>query len=479
MVKDLIKKYKNLSLPVKAAIWFLICSILQKGISVLTTPVFTRLFTTEEYGKYSLYCSWSDILCIFITLNLSYGVYTQGLIKFENEKNIFTSALQGLTLFLSLVSFVIYLIGRKFFNSLFNLSTILMVCMFLSLWLNAVFGFWASEQQVNYRYKKLIMITFLVTILKPFLAIILILYLKTNKVEIRILSFTAIEIIFYSFLFISQIKKEKNIFNFKFWKYGLKYNVPLVPHYLSQTILHSSDRIMINRYCDTSSTGIYSLAYSLAMIMTIVNSSIINVLAPWIYRNIKEKNYKKIGENSYPVLIIIALVNLILVSLSPEIIYIFAPSSYYEAIWLIPPLAMSVYFMFLYNLFSSFAFYFEKTKMIMYGSIFGAILNIILNIFFIPKYGYMVAAYTTLFCYIIYAIGHYFFMRIINKKYMDNIVIFDKKIILTITFIFIILGFVLMLLYQKIIIRYIFVLLLFIYLIFKRKIIIEILKKRK
>ena len=48
--------------PVKASIWFLICSFFQKGISTITTPIFTRIMTTAEYGHYNVFMSWMNII---------------------------------------------------------------------------------------------------------------------------------------------------------------------------------------------------------------------------------------------------------------------------------------------------------------------------------------------------------------------------------------------------------------------------------
>ena len=41
----------------------------------------------------------------------------------------------------------------------------------------------------------------------------------------------------------------------------------------------------------------------------------------------------------------------------------------------------------------------------------GAVVNILLNMIFIPRYGYIAAAYTTLVCYIIFMVMHYVFSR--------------------------------------------------------------------
>jgi O-antigen/teichoic acid export membrane protein len=62
------------------------------------------------------------------------------------------------------------------------------------------------------------------------------------------------------------------------------------------------------------------------------------------------------------------------------------------------------------------AFYYEKTKFIMFGTLVAAVANIILNWVCIPVFGYVAAGYTTLACYIIYSIVHYIFMLYICKE---------------------------------------------------------------
>ena len=47
-MKSVINKYKMLPIQVRASFWFLICAFLQKGISMISTPIFTRLLTTQN-----------------------------------------------------------------------------------------------------------------------------------------------------------------------------------------------------------------------------------------------------------------------------------------------------------------------------------------------------------------------------------------------------------------------------------------------
>ncbi len=87
----MLKKYKNLSIMAKASFWAFVANIIQRGISILATPVFTRILTTEEYAQYTLYQSWHDIFIIFTSLNVfNYAAYT-AMIKFEDDKDGFIS----------------------------------------------------------------------------------------------------------------------------------------------------------------------------------------------------------------------------------------------------------------------------------------------------------------------------------------------------------------------------------------------------
>ena len=70
MLKKIKIKYINLPIQVRASFWFLICTFTQKAVNVITTPIFTRLLSTSEYGEYNVYTSWLGIFTVFISLNL-------------------------------------------------------------------------------------------------------------------------------------------------------------------------------------------------------------------------------------------------------------------------------------------------------------------------------------------------------------------------------------------------------------------------
>lgn len=472
MIHKLLDKYKSFPVQIRASIWFFICSFLQKGISVLTTPIFTRLFTTVEYGQYSVFNSWLGIVTVFVSLNLSAGVFATGLVKYEEDRAKFISSMQGLSVALTLCWTIVYLFTQEFWNEIFELTTTQILAMLVMIWTTNVFNFWAAEQRVKFNYKLLVSLTMVVSIVRPCIEILFVIQAE-NKVLARILGWILVELLAYSGLFILHIYKGKKLCDIKYWKYALTFNVPLVPHYLSQTVLTSSDRIMITNMIGESEAGIYSLAYSISLLMTLFNTALLSTISPWIYQKIKAKQIQEIGNVSYIALSIIAVANLILIAFAPEAVAIFAPAEYMDAIWVIPPIAMSVFFMFEYDLFAKFQFYYERTNYIMLASVFGAIINIILNIIFIPILGYYAAGYTTLVCYILYVAAHYFFMRRVCCEYLDDIKVFELKKIVSITSSFLLIGFLLMFTYHFALLRYLVVVMLVIILLANRNMILR------
>lgn len=468
MIGKTIEKYKNAPRIIKASMWFLICSFLQKGVSFFTTPIFTRLMTPAEYGDYNVYISWLGIVTIIVTMNLSSGVYTQSLVKFDQEGNVISSSLQGLTLTMVSIWALIYLFFQDFWNQILSLSTIQMLSMLVTIWATAVFGFWATEQRVKLNYRSLVFVTVVSSVLQP---IIVIFAVKnaTDKVTTRILTVAVVQLMIYVWLFAIQLGKGKRFYSHKYWLYALSFNIPLIPHYLSQTVLNGADRIMIDRMSGATEAGIYSLAYTIANIMLIFNTALLQTMNPWIYQKIKKREEKDIASIAYGTLILIAIINLILIAFAPEIIQLFAPPKYSDSIWVIPPIAMSVYFIFAYSLFADFEFYYKKTKFIMVASVISALTNILLNYIFIRMFGYIAAGYTTLFCYFVYAVAHYFCMLHVCKEKMDGSKVYEAKYLVWITSSFISIGFILLLTYSNIYIRYTFVSLIFVALIINYK----------
>ena len=406
-----------------------------------------------EYGDYSVYNSWANIISVIVSFQLSYGVFTQGLVKYDTERGPYASSLQTLSLILCGGWTGVYLLFREFWNTLFGLTTVQMLLMLVTIWATAVFNFWAAEQRVLLRYKALVALTVAVSVAKPVVGIVFV-YNADDKVTARILGIALVELVAYTALFFNHLRKGKVFVSKRFWKHALLFNAPLIPHYLSQTVLNGSDRIMISQMVSEESAGIYSIAYSVAQLMTLFSMAISQTMGLWVYQKIKEKNVHEIKNVAYGVLCLFATLNILLVAFAPEAVALFAPPSYYEAIWVIPPVVMSTLFVFAYDLFAKFGFYYEKTHYVTMATLFGAVLNIGLNYIFIGLFGYIAAGYTTLICYIVFSIAHYCFMMKICKKYLGGIRPFSVRILLGIAILFVAICTVLALTYNYPVLRY-------------------------
>lgn len=453
MFSKLIKHYHVLPTQVKASFWFLICSFVQKGISIISTPIFTRLLTPVEYGMFNVFTSWLSITTVIVTLNLFCGVYIQGLVKFEDKRRQYSSTMQGLCLTLVCIWAVIYFLFRDFWNGLFSLTTIQMTAMLVMVWASSTFSFWATEQRVDYKYAKLVTITILIAVAKPALGVYLVVHAE-DKVTARILGIAIVELAVFTWLFFAQMLRGRQFFSWGVWHYAVMFNLPLIPHYLSSSILNTVDRIMIEKMVGANEAGIYSLAYAISLVMTIFNTSILQTVEPWLYKKIKANEVWNISRVAYPSFIIIAGLNVMLMACAPEVVAIFAPTEYYNAIWIIPPVAMSSYFMFIYYFFVTFEFYYEKTHLIAIATMSGAVLKLVLNYIFIDIFGYYAAGYTTLLCFMVYAMMHYIFMRKICQIYMNDAQVYSTSVLFIISVSFMALGFAVLCTYRTPILRY-------------------------
>jgi O-antigen/teichoic acid export membrane protein len=415
------------------------------------------LLTTEQFGLFNVYKSWLSIISIFATLSLHGGVFNNGMVKFEKDRDKFTSSMQGLSSTITVALFFVYLMFKNFWNSIFELPTFLIIILFTEILFSEALKLWSAKKRYAYKYKNLIIVTLSMSLLNPIVGIIAVI-LTDNKGISRIVSFAFVQISISIIIYIFNFVKGGNFFDKNYWRFAFLFNIPLIPHYLSGTILSQADRIMINTFNDPSQVGIYSVAYSGSMIINIIQSSINKSLIPWTYKKIKNEQYDRLREITKNILVLIGSMVILLILFAPEAIMILAPKEYHEGIWVVPPVALSVYFIFIYTLFANVEFYFEENKFIMIASIIAAVFNIILNYIFLPIFGYVAAGYTTLFSYMLYSFSHFVFMNKILNKHIKIKDIYNYKFMFLLSLFLLITSSLILTLYNYLFIRYIIIL---------------------
>ena len=466
-VKKILKKYNDIPIAGKATLWFVFCSTLQKCISLITTPIFTRLMTTEQYGQFGVYNSWLQIFTIITTFRLNYSVFNKGMSKYREDRDAYTSTMQTLTFVITLISLMIYLVFREPINNLIELPTFVMIAMFIELLVFPAVEFWTIRKRYEYIYKPVVFRTLLMTVLNAVVGVVAVL-LADEKGYARILSCIAVNFAFGMALFVYNLHKGKKMFVWEYAKFALLFNLPLIPHYFSQYMLDQFDRIMIQKLVGVAEAGIYTVAYNAGLMMKIVTQSLNNALVPWQYGKLEKKDLKSIDTNMFFIYIVIGVISFLFSLCAPEIMRIFADERYYGAVYVIPPIALSMFFMFMYNTFGNVEFFFEKKKFTMYVSIGCAAIKVLLNFICIKAFGYIAAAYTTLFCYILFAAAHYIYMTVSVRKELNTKNVFDTKRIVFISVALVFFGLIVVLLYDMFIIRYLILLICMILAVWKR-----------
>lgn len=475
----MLEKYKKLSVVTKASLWAFFANIIQKGFSILVTPIFTRLLTPDEFAQYTLYQSWHDIFIIFISLNVfNYAIYS-GMKEFKDDQDGFIATTQSLITGLCILCFIVYCVVHFFFGNVIGFSLPIIGLMFIDILFLSVFNIWSAKERYVFKYRLMTVLSIFLGIGGPLLGLLAI-FLISNREYGRIYGVAIINIIIGLGIYINIFCKSKNKFDKRYIKFIFAYCIPLIPHFLATNVLTKFDRIMIGDMCSVAEAGIYGLAYSLSSLMIIVNDAILKSLVPWTYQTIKEgKHLNKLKKNVNYLVLLVAAVNIILILFAPEAIKIFATSDYYEAIYIIPPVSASVYYMFLFNLYANIEYYYSETKHVASASIWAAITNVVLNYIFIKKFGYLAAGYTTLVSYILYSFGHYVLMKKVCKKHANSYDYYDNKKIFVISLIFTIISILIIPIYQNMWLRYSFIFLILVLLLLNYKKIMSLIFKDK
>ncbi|MBR4455312.1 MAG: oligosaccharide flippase family protein [Solobacterium sp.] len=409
-------KYASFSAPVRASFWTLVCSVFQSAVSLVTTPVFTRILTQEEFGIYNQYSSWLAILSILITLNLPSETYLRGLTDHEQDENAFTSIMLGESIAIFCIFLLLFLLAPSFWAKLFNLTPLLAAMMFVHLFVSTPFDYWKSRERSHYRYKLSSLLSVLVTLLSYGFSIQAVRMSADFRLEARVAGDLAVRVLVGVPLLVLLLWKGKKLYDRAVWLSALAFSIPLIPHYLSGIILNQSDRIMIGQMAGNAEAGRYSIAYMIAsmvlMIVTAINSSYV----PFTFQKLKSGEPNAIYSSSRILFAGIALLCLGAMGLAPEVITVFAGEGYSEAAGIVPSVSASVFFIFVCTLFSNVEYHYKKTQWIGAATLAAAVLNVSLNALLIPVYGYMAAGATTLISYLFLAVFHYLVYRKIQQE---------------------------------------------------------------
>lgn len=431
-MKNPLKSYRESAPAARSALWFTICNFLQRGTALIVVPIFTRLLTEQQYGVCNVYFAWFDIFVLFTSLKLPYEGLNNGLIRYEGDKDGYTSAIQGLVMVLTCTVGVIYWLLRNQLAPYIGLSSFLMAVMFVQLLLNPSLNLWTNRQRFDYRYRWPVAVTLISTLANPVIAVIAV--LNTQYVaEARILSSALVQCVFGLGCAVLLFARGKTFFRKDYWRFALGFNLPLLPYYLSQSLLHQSDRIMINFYSGSGHAAVYSVAYTAGTLMLLLTSAVNGSFMPWLYRKLKAEEHRQIRPVIGGFALVVGAATLAMMVFAPDIVAILATDAYAQAVWIIPPVAASVFFVFVYMQFANVQMYYGENRGITWISLAAAVANVVLNGVFIPRFGYLAAGWTTLASYVLLTLLHYARLKKICRKHRVSEGMFPEKLLLVLS----------------------------------------------
>ena len=406
---------------VRAGFGYTIGNILSKGLSFLTMPLFGRLLSVEDYGRYNVYTAYTSVLFVVAGLAVHVSIKNAN-IDYKEKLKEYNSSLSLIIVLNSLLLWVFaFLFGKPMteagiieFDWFFILVVFESFCM-------AMITFYNHVLSVSYLHKEYVITSLIYAALGIILSVVFIETVFSDERFLgRVFGMLVAGAIFVIFIGVRLYKSARPRVNKEFWKYGLKISLPVVPHGISQMVLSMSDRLMIKHYYGDREAGIYGFANNLGTILQVITTAMDTAWSQWFFDKLSSGDKQSIRKAGSIYAFLVSGGVILLMSIAPETIVFMGGEKYREGCILTFPILVAVYFSFMYFFPSAIEFYHKKTMLIAIGTVSVAALNVVLNLWFIPKAGYEAAAYTTRACYVIYYFIHVIFAYHVQKEFLFN-----------------------------------------------------------
>ena len=118
----------------KSGIWYMLSNLVVKAMALITTPVFTRLLTKEQFGDYSNFLVWSHIAVILVTMKMEASLISAKF-DYDGRLNQYNLSILALTLCSTFIWVLILFLFPDYFVGLTGVNIaylyyILIYCFF-------------------------------------------------------------------------------------------------------------------------------------------------------------------------------------------------------------------------------------------------------------------------------------------------------------------------------------------------------------
>jgi O-antigen/teichoic acid export membrane protein len=388
-----------LSVPRQALI-YVSGQVLSRGAAFLLIPLYTRFLTQEEYGILGIAAAVAGVLAILLGLGLEEAV-----VRFAFDRDPEAQRVCRGTLWIFLVAsgvafgLVADLAGPRVAHAVFP-TVPFRPFLRLVLWTNvlALAGtiplalFRARRQAL--RYVCWSAGSFLVTIALT-LALVVGRGLGVRGALAAPLVSAAAFALPYTVMTLKEVRLTVRRADLRA---ALAFSLPLVPHSLAGWALNLSDRILLQRFVPLDEISVYYLGYQVGLLLSILGIAANNAWRPFFYRTMTEEGAgapRTLSRLSTYGIAAVVFAGMVLAVFSRELVALLAPSGYGRAAGVAGPVILAFTFQGIYFFAVNGLFAARRTRPLPLVTAVAAAANIGLNLWLIPRFGIMAAAWST------------------------------------------------------------------------------------
>lgn len=390
-------------------------SIIGRLLNYLLVPLYTYKFANAaDYGVVSELYAWVAFLVVLLTFGME-TAYFRFRKEVEDEKEVFKSGF--FTLFIVNIAFLlfIFIFNQPIANAmLFSEHPEYIVLLSLIVVIDGVSALPLARLRAEEKALKFAGVNFAAILVNIILNLffLLVLFDPANPEQgvFYILLANLISSALKPLVLIKDFLGISFRPNWRLVKGMLVYALPLVVAGFAGIINETLDRILLKHLLITTDpsglmyaeaqVGIYSACYKLAMLVTIIIQAFRYAAEPFFFAQQKNENKNQIYVKVMNYFIGFLCLVFLGVTMNIDILKHFIQNEiYWEGLGVVPILLVANIFLGIYYNQSIWYKLSNKTKFGALISITGAILTIVLNILFIPKYGYWASAWATLAVY--------------------------------------------------------------------------------
>jgi O-antigen/teichoic acid export membrane protein len=386
-------------------------SILNKMLGFILIPLYNNFIPIGEYGNLAV----MEITILFLTSILHFGIFTghQRYFFIEKEKNNYGTFLfnnYSGNLVITLILILPFLVFSSHISVLFfdNISQthnlrIMFWIVVAEILCTVPFQILQFEEKPG-RY---ILLSIFKLTLSFLLTIYFVKYLFLGIEGIlyaRLIGGAATSLIFLIFIIIPRLTYK---LDFSLLWLSIRFGLPAIAGNIGYLIFQMNDRYMLNWLSTDIETGKYSFGYKIANFINLIFVSTIGMsFVPSIFSREKDENntryYRKML--TYYCFLIAFIILGFLFFYKDLLALVARNKDYFDGLAVVPVLSLSFMVMGM-NFFVGIGLFLKnKMHLFLFPSLAAVILNIVMNFIFIPLWGMMGAAYSTLCSQVVYTV---------------------------------------------------------------------------